>query len=203
MPRLAMIASCILISGCVALPDIWRASEETQPVLQPVPLFLETTGGTTCNGVRLDRRTVATAAHCLEEGTSIDIFEAGGVSRTADTRVHPAYDLMNTEQAAGLDLAKIFVISPVDAPGRLLIRPIEPGPVEILVVTKSGAFRRIPCSYLGRSATLVEMSCAVSLGWSGAPIVQNGALVGILSARGQDRSIDIVQMAEATRLNTF
>ncbi|KQI70741.1 hypothetical protein AN191_16300 [Loktanella sp. 5RATIMAR09] len=205
MLKPAMLTFCILITGCAGLSDAKTANANANafPTRAPVPVVVATAGGTICNGVRLNGQTVATAAHCLADGTSVSVVEAGLVAPATDTLVHPGYAMVVPELAAGLDLAKLSVASQTGMIGELAIRPVEPGLIEILVLTTSGEYRQIPCGYLGRSGAMVELSCMVSLGWSGAPVVQNGALVGILSARGEVQSVDIVQMADATLLDSF
>lgn len=203
MLKLAMLTFCILITGCAGLSDAKTANANALPTRAPAPVLVATAGGTICNGVRLSGRTVATAAHCLADGTAVSIVEAGLVAPATDALVHPGYAMIVSKLAAGLDLAKLSVASLTGIIGEVAIRPVQPGLIEILVVTTSGEYRQIPCGYLGRSGAMVELSCKVSLGWSGAPVVQNSALVGILSARGQAQSVDIVQMADATLLDSF
>jgi hypothetical protein len=203
MLKSAMLTFCIMITGCAELSDAKTANANALSTHAPVPVMVTTAGGTICNGVRLNGQAVATAAHCLADGTAVSIVEAGLVAPVMDTVVHPGYAMMVPELAAGLDLAELSVTSQTGITGEATIRPVQSGLIEILVVTTSGEYRQIPCGYLGRSGTMVELSCRVSLGWSGAPVVQNGALVGILSARGQAQSVDIVQMADATLLGSF
>ena len=203
MLKAAMLTFCIFITGCAELSDERIANANPLPIRVPVPVMLVTVGGTICNGVLLNGQTVATAAHCLSDGTAVSIVEAGFVAPATNTLVHPGYAMMVPELAAGLDLAKLSVASQTGILGEVAIRPVKSGLIEILVVTTSGEYRQIPCGYLGRSGAMVELSCKVSLGWSGAPVVQNGALVGILSARGRAQSVDIVQMADATLLDSF
>lgn len=139
----------------------------------------------------------------LRSGNLVTVVE-GGVARTVEAVVsHPGHAVLPAAQAGGVDLARLTltVIGPPMA--QIVIRPAQPSAVEIRVVTRSGHYRDIHCGFLGRSGDLVELSCSVDLGWSGAPVVQDGALVGILSARGRIRSVDIAQVADAMRLRTF
>ncbi|WP_333713889.1 trypsin-like serine protease [Yoonia sp.] len=189
----------LLAAGCGSSAD--RVAPV--PVAAPVPVLLQSDLGTVCNAVRLNADTVATAAHCLEEGASFTLNESGFVLPVEASRLHPAYPLADLQNAARFDLAKLSVAAPLGRGGRVVILPVEPGPVDIVAVTQAGATRIVRCQYLGRSGTLVELACAVDLGWSGAPVVQNGALVGILSARGRSDRTDIVQMTDATLLQSF
>lgn len=172
-------------------------------VVLPTPVQVRTAGGTICNGVRIDGQTIATAAHCLAGGIDVSIIEAGSTLRATAIRIHPAYEFLDPSGAAGLDLAKIFVAAPLGMAGEVVIAPIQFGPVEIFVRDTAGEFQNIPCEYLGQSGTLTEVSCPVRLGWSGAPVVQNGALIGLLSARGQQEALGVAQIADATRLDSF
>lgn len=84
---------------------------------------------------------------------------------------HPGHAVLPAAQAGGVDLARLTltVIGPPMA--QIVIRPAQPSAVEIRVVTRSGHYRDIHCGFLGRSGDLVELSCSVDLGWSGAPVV--------------------------------
>jgi len=202
--RLFLI-SCIavLLTGCDLLFGPWTAPDVAPPVLLPTPVEVRTAGGTICNGVRIDGQTVATAAHCLMDGTDVRIIEAGSTLRATAITIHPAYEFLDPSGAAGLDLAKISVPAPLGTVGEVVIVPVQFGPVEIFVRDTAGEFQNIRCEYLGQSGTLTEVSCPVRLGWSGAPVVQNGALVGLLSARGQQQTAGVAQIADATRLDSF
>lgn len=207
MLRQVSVTANLLISGCFpilvgGLPAPGPSSV-LQPVLEPVPVIVETTGGTVCNGVRLNARTIATAAHCVSDGTTITVLELGITRSVANDVSHPGYTVLPASQAAGVDLAKLTVGAFDARIGQVAIRPIQARPVEIRVLTRSGQYRDITCGFLGQSASLVELTCPVELGWSGAPVVQDGALVGILSARGRVQSVDIVQVADAMGLQTF
>ncbi|MCF2872060.1 S1 family peptidase [Octadecabacter sp. G9-8] len=197
--------SCIavLLTGCGLLFGPVVEIEDVPAMVLPTPVQIRTAGGTMCNGVRLDGQTVATAAHCLADGTNVSVIEAEATLRPSAVQIHPAYEFLDRSSAAGLDLAKIFVEAPFGAAGEVVIAPLQAGPVEILVRDSAGEFRNVRCEYLGQSGTLTEVSCLVRLGWSGAPVVQNGALVGLLSARGQRQTAGVAQIADATRLDSF
>lgn len=190
-----VVGLAMLAAGC--------SGDAAMPVVMPSPVLLQSDTGTICNAVRLNAGTVATAAHCLEGGTSFRLSEDGFVLPVTAPAVHPAYALADLQSAAGFDLAKLGAAAPSGQGGQVAIRPVDAGPVDILALTQTGTLRVVRCQYLGRSGTLVELGCAVDLGWSGAPVVQNGALVGILSARGRSGQADIVQMADATYLKGF
>ena len=190
----------------LALASCDRAPEQDRsaPTREPVPLLVDTAGGTLCNGVRLDPETVATAAHCLADGTAASLREGGSRTRVRAAVPHPAFALLSTQGAGGVDLARLFAAAPDgDDAGRVALRAIGPGPVTILALTPDGVPRRVSCDVLGRSGRMTEVSCAVALGWSGAPVVQDGALVGILSARGRAGGVAVAQVADATLLSTF
>ena len=192
-----------LVWACAPILDLGPIDGPARPVLVPVPLSLTTAGGTSCNGVRIDERTVATAAHCLSDGTTLRLREAGVTQVTSDTMMHPAYAFHPGDDAGGFDLAKVFVASPSGVNGAVPIAPIQPGPVRILVRDAAGELREVPCTFLGRSGRLVELGCRVNLGWSGAPVIQDGALVGVLSARGRGATVEVVQIADASLLESF
>lgn len=196
-----MLKLVVIYLALLAAAGCSRGAEVAPPV--PLPVLLQSDTGTVCNAVRLTADTVATAAHCLEGSASFSLTEAGFVLPVTSPVVHPAYALADLQNAAGFDLAKLAVAAPLGDGGQVVIRPVDPGPVDIVALTQSGALRVVRCQYLGRSGTLVELGCAVDLGWSGAPVVQNGALVGILSARGRSGQAAIVQMADATVLQSF
>lgn len=213
MLRHLRIAAMLFLGGCLPIfggrPPISVPVAEPVPSvvaqtpLTPVPVRVETAGGKLCNGVRLDAQTVATAAHCVSDGTLVTVIE-GGRARTVEAVVsHPGYAVLPAAQAGGVDLARLIL--PVIGPpmAQIVIRPAQPSAVEIRVVTRSGHYQDTPCGFLGQSGDLVELSCSVDLGWSGAPVVQDGALVGILGARGRIQSVDIAQVAAAMRLRTF
>lgn len=190
----------------LALAGCSRAPADGQDVLAraPAPLLIETGGGTLCNGVRLDPDTVATAAHCLADGTGITLRDGANRVRATDVVLHPAFALLSAQGAGGVDLARLSVAAPAgDAAGRVALRPVGPGPVTILALAPDGTSRRVSCDVLGQSGRLTELACAVALGWSGAPVVQDGALVGILSARGRADGVAVAQIADATLLSTF
>lgn len=209
MFRHVPIAAVILLGGCLPIivgrPPIAGpvpvAVAQAPPV--PVPLRVETAGGNLCNGVRIDADTVATAAHCVSDGTTVTVVERGVARVVATVTPHPGHSVLPAAQAGGVDLARLTLASPDGRMGAVAVRPIQPRAVEIRVLTRAGELRDIPCGFLGQSGRLVELSCAVGLGWSSAPVVQDGALVGILSARGRVRSVDIVQMADAMGLLSF
>ena len=172
-------------------------------VRQVLPEVIETAEGRRCHAVRLDDRTIATAAHCVAGSVRVDLIENGERIQTRDTLLHPARDLASPDRAAASDLAKLTVPASVLTSARVRIAPLAPGQVTILVRAGSSNTTAIPCGFLGRSGTMAELSCAVSLGWSGAPVVQDGALVGILSGRGRVGALDIAQIAVATGLDSF
>lgn len=200
---LKIVFAAGIIGACAPILDLRSIDGPAVSVLVPVPLSLTAAGGTSCNAVRIDGRTVATAAHCLSDGTTLRLREAGVTLATGDTLQHPAYDFRTIEDAGGFDLAKVFVASPNGVNGAVPIAPIQPGPVRILVRDAGGELREVPCTFLGRSGRLVELGCGVNLGWSGAPVVQDGALVGILSARGRGATAEVVQIADASLLESF
>lgn len=194
-----MIFFSALAAGCSS----GVAVDWPLPVAAPVPVLLQSDLGTVCNAVRLNASTVATAAHCLEEGARFTLTEGGFVLPADAPRLHPAYPLEESQKAARFDLAKLSVAAPLGWSGQVVIRPVEPGPVDIVAMTQGGATRVVRCQYLGRFGTLMELACAVDLGWSGAPVVQDRALVGILSARGRSDQTEIVQITDAIYLETF
>ena len=196
---------CVVVSlaGCDLLFGPLRETEAVPLPVLPTPVQVRTVGGTICNGVRLDGQTIATAAHCLADETDVSIIENGSTLRATAVEIHPAYEFLAPSGAAGLDLAKIFVSAPLGLAGEVVIAPMQIGPVEIFVRDQAGEFMNIRCEYLGQSGTLTEVSCPVRLGWSGAPVVQNGALVGLLSARGQRQTAGVAQIADAMRLDSF
>lgn len=199
MLKQVVICLSMLATGCGSCADVVVPVS----VVAPAPVLLQSDAGTVCNAVRLNAGIVATAAHCLEGGASFTLTEGGFLLPADAPRLHPAYPLADLANVARFDLAKLSVVAPVWQVGRVVIQPVEPGPVEIVALTQGGATRVVRCQYLGRSGTLVELACAVDLGWSGAPVVQNGALVGILSARGRSGLTDIVQMTDAMYLDSF
>lgn len=207
MPILALITLILSFTGCAFAPRFEGmpvyTSDPAPSGAEPVPILIETSAGRGCNAVRIDAGTVATAAHCLQGASSVDVFEDGQVSRTASFTENPGFAIAERVVSAGADLAKLRVHAQPGGTRPVAIGEIQPGPVEIHTLTRAGARRVIPCGYLGRSGALVELSCAVDLGLSGAPVVQNGMLVGILSSRGQAQSLAIAQMADATRLYSF
>lgn len=203
MIRLILFAFAALTTGCAFVPF---ADTETTTVSQlraARPLLLQTDQGQTCNAVRLDEQTIATAAHCVHDQTGVTVFEEGKALYAPDPLEHPGYEISAPDTAARWDLAKLRVPVTDASTGVLAVRPADPAPVEILALTAEGELQNVSCGFLGRSGTLVELSCAVDLGWSGAPVVQNGALVGILSARGQGQTSAIAQMSDATGLSNF
>lgn len=193
----------VLLGGCAFLPYRFAAQSDLTVSAVIEPLRLISASGTFCNSVRLDNRTIATAAHCIEDGQALSVIEAGQEIIATQATKHPAYELTSPERSTGVDLAKLLVPAKDEILKRVPIRPLQPGPVEIRVIETNGTNLFIPCQHLGRSGTIVELSCGVSLGWSGAPVVQDGALVGILSARSSDITANIVQMADAMLLDTF
>ena len=116
------------------------------------------------------------------------MIENGVATRADAVVVNSGYAFEPTERAAGADLARLTAAG---SPGRftpVTIGAIQPGPAQVLSLSQSGVLHQTACSYLGRS---------------GAPVVQNGVLVGIVSAQGSGPEHSVVQMAEAMRLASF
>lgn len=203
MIRPILFALATLTTGCAFVPFTDTDAATVSQVRAPRPLLLQTDQGQTCNAVRLDDQTIATAAHCVHDQTGITVFEDGKALFAPDPLEHPGYEISAPDTAARWDLAKLRVPATDASTGVLAVRPADPAPVEILALTPEGELQSVPCGFLGRSGALVELSCTVNLGWSGAPVVQNGALVGILSARGQGQTAAIAQMSDATGLSNF
>lgn len=203
MIRPISFAIATLTTGCAFVPFTDTQATVASQLRAPRPLLLQTDQGQTCNAVRLDNQTIATAAHCVHDQTGTTIFEDGKALFAPDPLEHPGYEVSAPETAARWDLAKLRIPATDASTDILAIRPADPAPVEILALTPEGELQSVPCGFLGRSGTLVELSCTVNLGWSGAPVVQNGALVGILSARGQGQTAAIAQMSDATGLSNF
>jgi hypothetical protein len=203
MQRHLLVLSLCLGSGCALLPAETNSARAAPPARPVLPVQITTASGTVCNAVRLDSLTVATAAHCIEDDSAVMVVEAERSLAVSSITSHPAFGLAAMAQSAGVDLARLSVMEEPELVGEVPIRAIEPGTVEIRVASPDGTYRAVPCAFLGRSGSIVELSCHVSLGWSGAPIVQNGALVGILSARGQAQTAGIAQMADARLLESF
>lgn len=197
------------LSGCF-LPDtgLWPMPpdpRQASPITGalPAPLRLETSDGRFCNGVRLDERHVATAAHCVHLGGTVTLIENGVATQADAVAVNPGFEFQPTVTAAGADLAKLTVPAPVGNSATVAIGTIQPGSAQVFALSRSGVLEETVCTYLGRSGAIVELSCLVEPGWSGAPVVQNGALVGIVSARGRGPAQSVVQMADAIRLTAF
>jgi hypothetical protein len=206
---LALGAAISVLSGCV-VPDLglWpavpnRGQASLQPATLPVPLRLETDDGRACHGVRLDDRHAATAAHCVQGSATITLFENGIATLAEALVVNPGYAVQTPETAAGADLARLTAAASPGSSAPVVVGMIEPRAAQILSLAPSGAIRQTECAYLGRSGAIVELSCQVDLGWSGAPVVQDGVLVGIVSARGTGAALAVVQMADAMRLAAF
>lgn len=203
MRRLSLLFVLLSLGGCSFLQARYRPAPVTPSVMPVLPLALTTVTGVRCNAVRLDQDTVATAAHCVADQAAVMVTELGQGAVARGVVVHPAYELTPSAVSAGVDLARLSIRAVSDETGAIPIRAIQPGAVEIRIPAEGGGYTPIPCSFLGRSGAIVELSCQVSLGWSGAPVVQDGALVGILSARGQGQTAGIAQMADATLLAFF
>lgn len=213
--KLAPVLLILLLAGCDGLPA-WGGrlpvlGGETGPWAAPAPsvpravrpVVIETTDGRRCNAVRLDDHTLATAAHCVSGAQQVGLIEEGLSRGTTDILLHPAHGMGPAAQGAARDLAKLRLPAQAPTGARVVPAPLVPGPVDILLRSQAGGVEAIPCGFVGRGNGMAELSCTVSLGWSGAPVVQQGALVGILSGRGRVGSADIAQIAEATGLNSF
>ncbi|MBD3786626.1 MAG: trypsin-like peptidase domain-containing protein [Sphingomonadales bacterium] len=204
---LLLVALC----GCTVLPPRRLAVTGPGPVSRsasaperPVqPEVIETAQGRRCQAVRLDDRTIATAAHCVADALRVDLLGDGAPVQARDILLHPAHDIAPLDRAAASDLAKLTLPAPVPTGARVRIAALAPGEVTILVRTGSSGTTAVACGFLGRSGPMAELSCPVALGWSGAPVVQNGALVGILSGRGRAGTLEIAQIAVATGLESF
>ena len=175
-----------LSGSVVRVHSLWPAQGPQRQAT--VPLRLETSDGRACNGVRLDDRLVATAAHCVQIGDSVTVIENGVATRADAVVVNPGYAFEPVETAAGADLARLTAAG---SPGRfapVAIGAIQPGPAQALSLSQSSVLHQTVCTYLGRSGALV---------------VQNGVPVGIVNAWGSGPEHSVVQMADAMRLASF
>ena len=200
-----VFAVVLLLQGCgaLSLPEDRApgASQAAASSRVPEPLLLRAADGTLCNAVRIAPARAATAAHCLEAVGPFVLEAEFGALPVLGTRTNPAYALLDPAISAAADLA-VLRLSP-DMGGTVAIASIRPGPAVIHARTPSGARASRTCNFLGRAGGLVELECSVPLGWSGAPVLQDGMLVGIVSSRGRGVTSGITQMAEAVRINSF
>ena len=192
------------LQGCVLPvigdPDRTAPADDLPP--RPVqPLLFRATDGTVCNAVRTGPDTAATAAHCLDAARPFTLTGSGRSEPILSARANPAYGRLDAAMGAAADLAVLHV--PFDGAGRVVVAPIRPGPVVISARGPGGQRETRRCDYLGRAGGLVELACPIPLGWSGAPVIQDGALVGIVSSRGRGATRGITQMADAARIDSF
>ncbi|MGX0905394.1 hypothetical protein ACSSV8_003994 [Roseovarius sp. MBR-79] len=199
---LAIVA--MALQGCV-LPIIGSgkgvAERDVLPPRPVEPLLFTSADGTVCNAVRTSPDTAATAAHCLEATEPFFLTGSNTTEPVLGARANPAYARLDTTVGAAADLAVLRL--PSDGAGRVVITMIRPGPVVIAARDPSGRTQTKRCDYLGRAGGLVELACAIPLGWSGSPVIQDGRLVGIVSSKGRGDTSEITQMADAMRIDSF
>ena len=205
MRLISIIAVALPLHACAALPardgpDISGSSAVAAP-RPPEPMLLRAADGTLCNAVRVGPTRAATAAHCLEAAGPFLLETGSERIPVNDAWSNPAYAVLDPAVGAAADIAVLRLAS--DGGGSAPVARIRPAPVMILARTPSGARESRACEFLGLAGGLIELSCEVPLGWSGAPVVQDGALVGIVSARGRGSTAGITQASDAFRIDSF
>lgn len=190
----------LALQGCV-LPVIGDRDLSAPSVRTIEPLLFRASDGTLCNAVRIGPDTAATAAHCLDAAGPFVLSGWGPPVPVLGARANPAYGRLDTVSGAAADLAVLRL--PWGGAGRVPIAAIRPGPARIVARDPEGRIETRACGYLGRAGGLVELACQIPLGWSGAPVIQDGALVGIVSSRGQGTTRNVTQMADAFRIDSF
>jgi S1-C subfamily serine protease len=152
----------------------------------PTPPSLVTVGersAAVATGFTVSPGRVVTVAHVLE-GDSVTVRGADGVARQAAV----------VRRDATLDLALLAVPGPRPAPAftpagpRLLVlRGGEPAALPVRVVREIAANVRAPGDRDVARRPALELTGAVAAGDSGAPVLRDGRLAGVLFARSRHR----------------
>lgn len=184
-----MIARALLLA-CLALPA--AAQEAPAP---PDGVLKIGRGGSGCTAFLVAPHAAMTAAHCVG-GTPVELLAGweGGRVRQSRPGTDPTRPALEPRMANRYHADQVRLALPRPFSG---LAPLAPGPaprpgtrVEVPAYPKGAKARQTAtCIVTERPGTEIVLDCPARAGMSGAPILQGGRVVGILTNRiGRDAS---------------